>query len=99
MVWMASRESNLNDLSCEVTTAKSAGDLRKAEELCRKKVKLTALTFGQFDDDYAKALCDLAEILEAQQKFGEALRLRERISNSFEKDSPKAASASRQPGK
>jgi hypothetical protein len=85
MTWMASRESNLNDLSAQLTRAKNSGDLMKAEELCRKKVKLTAQTFGQFDTDYALALCDLAEVLEAQQKFTEALRLRERIANSFKR--------------
>ena len=78
---MASREAKLTRLSNQVTRAKAQGNLTEAEDLCRKRVELTGTTFGKFDEDYAKALLDLAEVLEAQQRYAEALGLRSRIIN------------------
>jgi hypothetical protein len=81
MIWMASREATLTRLSNQVARAKASGQLVQAEDLCREMVELTGKTFGQFDEDYAKALLSLAEILEAEKKYGEALGLRSRIAN------------------
>lgn len=81
MIWMASREATLTRLSHQVAKAKAQGDLAQAEYLCRQIVELTSTTFGQFDEDYAKALQELAEILEAEHKYAEALSLRSRIVN------------------
>lgn len=81
MIWMASREAKLTRLTDQVERARAQGKLAEAEDLCREKVELTGATFGKFDEDYAKALLDLAEILEAEQKYAEALSLRSRIIN------------------
>ena|SRR5579883_1417925 len=81
MIWMASREAKLTRLTDQVARAKAQGKLAEAEDLSREKVELTGATFGKFDEDYAKALLDLAEILEAEQKYAEALSLRSRIIN------------------
>lgn len=81
MIWMASREAKLTRLTDQVARAKAQGNLGEAEDLCRKKLELTGTTFGKFDEDYARALLDLAEVLEAEQKYAEALALRSRIIN------------------
>jgi hypothetical protein len=81
MIWMASREMKLARLSTQAAKARAQGNLGEAEELCREIVEMTGTTFGQFDEDYIKALLDLAEVLEAEQKYGEALNLRSRIAN------------------
>jgi tetratricopeptide (TPR) repeat protein len=79
MTWMASREATLNRLATQAGKAKTSGNLAEAEKLYREIVELTGTTFGQFDSDYARSLADLADVLEAQQRYSEALRLRERI--------------------
>lgn len=81
MIWMASREATLTKLSRQAAMAKAKGDLAEAERLYREVVELTETTFGKFDEDYARALMDLSDVLECEQKYSEALTLRSRITN------------------
>lgn len=79
MTWMPMREITLCRLSSQAELAKRERNLAEAERLYREIVEMTGKTFGCFDADYAQALENLAEVLEAQQLYSEALRLRERV--------------------
>ena len=80
LFWPNSRnvEDHLADLEKKANYAYTVGDFGQAESLCRELLQKSEETYGLFHPNVASALNNLALVLQADNRFEEALLLLQR---------------------